>query len=118
MIFFFESSNRVMLASSFHKEISHIPLIADPEKTWYETYGIEQSKSKSRMSHLTSLIQTSIKAGLKGLPMHMPKSGESLNTIPDEFLLDENLIIRKIHYAQGLNDRMSIQHLYDFVENK
>lgn len=117
MIFFFESSKRVMLASTFHKEISPIPLIADPEKNWYETYGIEQSKVKSRSSHLTNFIQTAIKAGLKGLPMHMPKSSESLNTMPAEFLLDENLIIRKIHYAQGLNDRMSIQHLYDFAES-
>lgn len=117
MIFFFESTKRVMLASTFHKEISPIPLIADPDKIWYETYGIEQSKAKSRMGHLTGFIQTSIKAGIKGVPMHMPKSEESLNTIPAEFLIDENLIIRKIHYAQGLNDRMSIQHLYDFAES-
>ena len=48
--------------------------------------------------------------------MHMPKSEESLSSLPAEFLIDENLIIRKIHYAKGLNDRMSIQYLYDFAD--
>lgn len=118
MIFFFESTKRVMLTSSFHREVSPIPLIPNPDKSWYETYGIEQSKTKSKSSHLTGFITTTIKAGLKGLPMHMPKSEESLSTMPAEFLLDENLIIRKLHYSQGLNDRMSIQHLYDFAEGK
>jgi hypothetical protein len=42
-------------------------------------------------------------------------SGESFSTIPAEFLLDENLIIRKIHYAKNLNDRMSIDTILDFA---
>lgn len=116
MIFFFESKERVLLSSMFHKEISPIPLIADPEKVWYQTYGIETSAAKSMKSHLTSFIQTTIKAKMKGLPIHMMADGESINTIPAEFLLDENLIIRKINYAKGLNDRMSLSHIYDFAD--
>ncbi|MBX2843001.1 MAG: AhpC/TSA family protein [Flammeovirgaceae bacterium] len=117
MIFFFESPEKVLLNSTFHKEISPIPLIADPEKIWYETYGIENSKSKSMKSHLTHFIQTAVKAKLKGLPLHLMAENESINTIPAEFLVDENLIIRKIHYAKGLNDRMSMDHIYDFIGN-
>lgn len=116
MIFFFESKERVLLPSMFHKEVSPIPLIADPEKVWYQTYGIESSAAKSMKSHLTSFIQTTIKTKMKGLPVHMMADGESINTIPAEFLLDENLVIRKIHYARGLNDRMSIRHIYDFAD--
>lgn len=115
MIFFFESSKKVLLTSSFHKEISPIPLISDTEKIWYTTYGIENSAAKSAKSHLTSFIQTAIKAKINGLPMHMMAEKESINTIPAEFLIDENGIIRKIHYANGLNDRMSIDHIYDFA---
>lgn len=118
MIFFFESNERVLLASMFHKEVSPIPLIADPEKIWYHTYGIETSAAKSIKSHLTSFIQTTIKAKIKGLPVHAMADGESINTIPAEFLIDENSIIRKIHYSNGLNDRMSIEHLYAFSEQK
>lgn len=117
MIFFFESKERILLSSMFHKEISPIPLISDPEKIWYQTYGIESSAAKSTRSHLTSFIQTAIKAKIKGLPMHMMGGNESIKTIPAEFLLDEDSIIRKIHYAKGLNDRMSIDHIFDFAEN-
>lgn len=33
MIFFFESTEKVLLSSTFHSEVSPIPLIADPEKS-------------------------------------------------------------------------------------
>ncbi len=115
MIFFFESGEKVLLSSSFHQEISPIPLISDPEKIWYQTYGVEESTSKSTKSHLTSFIQTAIKAKLKGLPMHIMADGESYSTIPAEFLLDENLIIRRIHYSKGLTDRMSMEHIMEFI---
>lgn len=118
MIFFFESKEKTLLASIFHKEISPIPLIADPDKIWYQTYGIENSASKSTKSHLTSFIQTSIKAKLAGLPVHMMSGKESINTIPAEFLLDEKSIIRKIHYSNGLNDRMSMDFIFDFADSK
>ncbi|MTI40686.1 redoxin domain-containing protein [Fulvivirga lutimaris] len=118
MVFFFESSKKVLLSSSFHKEISPIPLISDVDKTWYNAYGIEESAAKSTKSHLTSFIQTAIKAKLNGLPMHMMAEKESIKTIPAEFLIDENGIIRKIHYANGLNDRMSIEHIYNFAQGK
>lgn len=115
MIFFFESKKELMLQSIFHKEVSPVPLIADPEKKWYSIYGIENSLLKSSMSHLTSFIQTAVTAKVKKLPMHLMASGESFSTIPAEFLLDENLIIRKIHYAKNLNDRMSIDMIMDFA---
>ena len=115
MIFFFESKERILLGSMFHKEVSPIPLIADPEKVMYQTYGIENSAAKSTKSHLTSFIQTAIKAKMQGVPIHMMKDQESINTMPAEFLLDENLTIRKVHYANGLNDRLSMDVIFDFA---
>lgn len=115
MIFFFESKKNVMFQSLFHQEISPIPIIADPEKTWYANYGIENSFIKSTVSHLTSFIQTSLKAKLNNLPLHLMAGNESYSTMPAEFLLDENLIIRKIHYANSLNDRMSFSEIENFV---
>jgi len=117
MIFFFESNKTLILKSTFHKDVSPIPIIADPEKKWYSIYGLEESAFKSAYSHLTMFIQTAIKAKLKGLPLHAMAGGESINTMPAEFLLDENLIIRKLHYSQHLNDRMSIDAIMEFVES-
>jgi len=115
MIFFFESFKKELLSSSFHREISPIPLLSDAEKVWYATYGIESSAAKSAKSHLTSFIQTAIRAKMNGLPMHTMSEKESIKTMPAEFLIDEKGIIRKIHYSNGLNDRMSIDHILNFA---
>ena len=93
MIFFFESRKDVILRSIFHKEISPIPIIGDPEKIWYKIFGIENSVLKSTASHLTSFIQTALSAKFKNLPMGLISGSESYSTMPAEFLIDENLII-------------------------
>lgn len=117
MIFFFESKEKVILRSSFHTGVSPIPIISDPEKVWYNTYGLEPSGYKSAISHLTSFVQTAIKAKAAGLPVHMMADGESINTIPAEFLLDKGLVIRKLHYSQTLNDRLEIADIKAFADN-
>jgi peroxiredoxin Q/BCP len=117
MIFFFESKENVLLRSIFHKEVSPIPLISDPEKKWYDAYGLESSGYKSAVSHITSFVQTAFKARKAGVPIHMMADGESINTIPAEFLIDKGLIIKKVHYAQGLNDRISMDIVKAFAEN-
>src|SRR6187402_3606880 len=93
MIFFFESKEQVLLRSIFHKEVSPIPLIADPTKEWYKAYGLEESLGKSVKSHITSFVQTTLKAKQAGLPIHLMESGESFSTIPAEFLVDKDLIV-------------------------
>ncbi len=118
MIFFFESKKDLLLKSIFHKEVSPVPLIADPSKTYYSIYGIENSLLKSSFSHLTTFIQTAIKAKTKNLPIYPMDGNESFSTMPAEFLLDENLIIRKIHYAQTLNDRLPLESILDFSAKK
>jgi thioredoxin-dependent peroxiredoxin len=116
MIFFFESTKELLLSSIFHKGVSPVPLIADPTKTWYSIYGIENSLLKSSFSHLTSFIQTAIKAKTNKLPIYAMAGEESFSTMPAEFLLDENQIIRKIHYAQTLNDRLSLETIIAFAD--
>ena len=116
MIFFFESPENLLLKSIFHKEVSPIPLIADPKKAVYAQYGIENSGYKSAVSHLTSFVQTAFKARGLGVPMHMMAAGESISTMPAEFLIDYNLEIKKVHYAESLNDRLGVEVLERFVE--
>ncbi len=118
MIFFFESKEKVLLQSIFHKEISPIPLISDPEKKWYEAYGLESSGYKSAVSHITSFVQAAFKASSLGVPMHMMADGESIKTMPAEFLLDEGLIIQEVHYSERLNDRMSVAKIRTFADRK
>ncbi|HNP18681.1 MAG TPA: peroxiredoxin-like family protein [Fulvivirga sp.] len=116
MIFFFESPERVLLRSTFHKDVSPIPLISDPEKVWYDAYGLESSGYKSAISHMTSFVQTAIKAKKAGVPMHMMSGGESIKTIPAEFLIDKGLTVKKLHYSERLDDRMELEEIKRFAE--
>ena len=116
MIFFFESKENVLLRSIFHKEVSPIPLISDPDKTWYKAYGLEESFAKSAISHLSSYVRTAFKANTNGVPNHVMADGESFSTMPAEFLLDYNLMIRKVLYSQRLNDRLAIEEIRLFAE--
>jgi thioredoxin-dependent peroxiredoxin len=115
MIFFFESKEAVLLRSIFHKEVSPIPLISDPEKKWYDAYGLESSAYKSTVSHITSFVQTAYRAKKAGVPIHPMADGESINTIPAEFLIDKGLLIKKVNYSQGLNDRISMDIVKAFA---
>jgi thioredoxin-dependent peroxiredoxin len=117
MIFFFESKEAVLLRSIFHKEVSPIPLIADPQKKWYDAYGLEKSAAISAKSHVLEFVQTAFKAYRAGVPIHAMADGESINTIPAEFLVDKNLVIKKVHYAKGLNDRISLDIVKQFAQN-
>jgi peroxiredoxin len=114
MIFFFESKEKVLLRSIFHKAVSPIPLISDPDKKWYDAYGLENSGYKSAISHISSFVQTAFKAGAMGIPMHMT-SGESLSTMPAEFLLDKGLVVKEVHYSERLNDRLSLDRIASFA---
>jgi hypothetical protein len=50
--------------------------------------------------------------------MHMMADGESIKTMPAEFLLDEGLIIQEVHYSERLNDRMSVAKIRTFADRK
>ena len=118
MIFFFESKIEVLKMSTFHPEVSPIPLISDPEKKTYAAYGLENSGYKSALSHLTTFVQTAYKASRLGLPIHMMADGESISTMPAEFLLDKGLIVKEIHYSERLNERMSLETIHAFASGK
>ncbi len=118
MIFFFESSEKIILRSSFHTGVSPIPIISDPEKKWYDAYGLESSGYKSAISHITTFVQTAFKAKSMGLPMHPMADGESIKTMPAEFLVDQGLVVKEVHYSQSLNDRMNLNEIKRFARTQ
>lgn len=118
MIFFFESKEHIILRSSFHQGVSPIPIISDPAKEWYNKYGLENSGYKSAVSHLTSFVQTVIKAKSAGVPVHIMADGESISTMPAEFLIDKGLVIKRLHYSQSLNDRLEIGEIMKFADGQ
>lgn len=116
MIFFFESKESIILRSSFHTGISPIPIISDPQKVWYGNYGLESSALKAGMSIFTTFVQTSLKAKALSLPNHLMADGESVKTMPAEFLLDRGLVVKHAYYSGSLNDRMDLNIIKEFAE--
>jgi hypothetical protein len=58
-----------------------------------------------------------IKAKAAGVPVHMMADGESFSTMPAEFLLDRGLVIKKVHYSERLNDRLSVDDILAFAKD-
>ncbi len=116
MIFFFESKEQVILRSTFHQEVSPIPIISDPEKKYYAMYGLEPSTTKAVISHVTSFAQTVAKANAAKVPVHMMAGSESFSTMPAEFLVDTGLTIRRTHYSERLNTRINVDDIRIFAE--
>jgi thioredoxin-dependent peroxiredoxin len=116
MIFFFESKETVILRSSFHKGVSPIPLISDPQKIWYSAYGLENSFARASLSHVTSFISTYSKARAESVPVNVPVS-ESFSTMPAEFLIGKDNITRRVLYSAHLNERLEPEEIRQFAKS-
>jgi thioredoxin-dependent peroxiredoxin len=65
---------------------------------------------------MTSFVQTTFKAKSLGLPVHLMASGESISTMPAEFLLDKGLQVKHVHYSERLNDRLDMADIEKFAK--
>jgi peroxiredoxin len=115
MIFFFESTNNQLRRSIFHKEISPIPLVGDPEKKVYNQYGIEASTLKMMSTFLKGGTMEAMKKGNQYAVPEEKENHVTLNLIPADFLIDENLIIQKAHYGSHVRDHLPIEDIRAFV---
>ena len=68
------------------------------------------------ISHITSFAQTVVKANAAKVPVHMMADGESFSTMPAEFLIDRDLIIKRVHYSERLNTRIDVNDIRLFAE--
>jgi peroxiredoxin len=108
MIFFLESKKEVVLRSTFHQDVSPIPIISDEKKIMYQNYGIEKSTLKWIGTMLSSKHRATYNTAKEmGLGID---SGEGLiNTIPADFLLDENLNIIEAYYGKNVADHIPFE---------
>ncbi len=110
MIFFLESKKEVVLRSTFHQDVSPIPIISDEKKMIYQKYGIEKSTLKFLGTMLSSTHRATFNTAKEmGLAVN---SGEKLiTTIPADFLLDENLTIIEAYYGNNIGDHLPFEKI-------
>ena len=113
LVFLFESSNEKLKSSVFHQGISPWPLIGDPDKKVYRSYGVENSTLKMMKTMIVSNVGQA-KKDTKELNLPEDKDA-SMNLIPADFFIDENFKIVKAHYGKHLDDHVAIEELKVFA---
>jgi len=112
-IYFFESKPEVLLRSTFHKGVSPIPLIGDPQRKIYTMYGVEPSMMKMISTFFVKGSMSDMKAGKA---LNLPQDKEATQSlIPADFLIDEQFQIIKAHYGSNLNDHIAIDEVKAFA---
>jgi peroxiredoxin len=113
MLFIFESSNEKLSSSVFHQGINPWPLIGNPEKDIYKLYRVEFSTAKmlNTVFHVNPIAayRTTRELELKH------DNDATLNLIPADFFIDENLKIVKAHYGEHIDDHVSFDELKAFA---
>jgi thioredoxin-dependent peroxiredoxin len=113
LLFLFESSNDKLKSSVFHEGISPWPLIGDPDKKVYRSYGVENSTLKMMKTMFVSSLGQA-KKDTKELNLPEDKDA-SMNLIPADFFIDENFRIVKAHHGKHLDDHVDFDELKAFA---
>ena len=113
LLFFFESSNQKILSSVFHKGISPLPVIGDPEKKIYRLYGVEESLVKT----LSTILYSNYgKARKDTAELNLPEDKEATQTlIPADILINKDFTINRAYYGKHLDDHIGIPDLEKFA---
>ncbi|MDP1680689.1 MAG: peroxiredoxin-like family protein [Burkholderiales bacterium] len=92
---------------------SPFPILADEHNIYYREYGIERSLAgtlKGAAIHLPSVLHALFVKG------YWPTSfGGKLTTMPADFLVDEQRIIRAAHYGRDEADHLPIGTVTNFA---
>lgn len=113
ILFFFESSPEKIKSSVFHQGIIPWPIIGDPEKKIYNQYGVESSLVKNIKTMFHSNL---IKAKKDTRDLNLPKDKDaSLNLVPADIFIDENLKVVKAHYGEHMDDHVSFEEIEKFA---
>jgi len=90
------------------------PLIADPEKVYYKKFGVESGWYAYLKGALK--VKTMLQAFKKGFFIHH-SYGEK-NTIPADFLVDENGKIIFSYYGKDISDHLDIDVVEAFFKEE
>lgn len=80
-------------------------VIPDPDKTVYDTYGIESSAAKSFGA--VTLVPGVLRAALSGQVKQGTIDGDAF-LMPAQFIVGPDLNLLKVHYGNNWGDKMSM----------
>jgi peroxiredoxin Q/BCP len=105
IILVYESTKAKML-EYLNGETYPFHFVADPENKLYNMYGVERSYLKMLKGIFNGLMRKAL-AGKKLFKKPITQDGHT-DTIPSEFLIDEQGIIKTARYGRFVGDHMEI----------
>ncbi len=112
----FESSREDMLPYVGQQKLA-FELIPDPEGKLYELYRLESSEEKINRVIQSGLAEKRIKEAAANGFVLTPQAGSNFFRLPADFLIDENFVIQKAHYADMIIDHLPIDEITNFWQN-
>ena len=109
----FESSKK-NISEYVGKQDAPFPLVPDPRKKLYTSYGLETSawgllKQMAQPGKAYRAMVT------EGFTPKLHKIDGAIHRMPADFLLDESLLIRNAHYGTDIGDHLPVDVIYDFL---
>lgn len=95
------------------KQNPPFPIIADPEEKYYKMYGLEKSFSGKMKSMLR--IGAWVKIFSNGF--FSMKSMKDVNTLPGDFLINENGAIELAYYGKDFGDHLDLKKINNWINN-
>lgn len=93
-------------------------ILADPMALLYDMYGIENDDSTIRHMLAAGLLTHAIEAAAEaGFPW-VPQEESNFFRMPADFLIDEDFIVRDLHYSVMLTDRLPIGQILSWLDKK
>ncbi|TBL79474.1 redoxin domain-containing protein [Paenibacillus thalictri] len=117
VIAFFESPETSLHAYA-GKQDAPFPLIADPQARIYNLYGVEVSEQKVQATISDTFTKSAIaQAEAAGFKL-THEEGSNFHRIPAEFLIDEDGILRVVHYNRLITDDLPLETIDRFASQK
>ncbi len=121
LIAFYESSKKVILSSPFFSDQvlkeKKITVVSDPTRKIYSLFGTEINSAKATLDILerNGRMQTVKEAARVGFLGNGIEEGTHADAVPADFLVDENQVLRYVHYGIDSGDNMSLDVVQQFA---
>lgn len=103
-------SNNVILKEYLSETPVHFTVIGDPKLKLYKEYSVEKSFWKMLGSAFKKQPKEAMKKGNKLFSKKYKRDG-NLTRLPADFVIDENGILKAVHYGTNIGDHLPITEL-------
>lgn len=112
IIAFFMSEREEILKYA-GKQNPPFPIIPDPNKIYYSKYGLE----KSLVGKIKAMFRINVVFRIFTNGFFSLKALKDDNTLPGDFLINEEGIIEHAYYGKDFSDHISFNEITNWVEN-